>query len=540
MKLLLPLLFAAISFIGNSQIDTLLYPEAKATAYLGVTMNVPSEFAGYSQYYDAPEQIVIKGLKFYAGVNSTNPNDTAIVTCYLFDAGADSSVQAVRRQKDITIPSGTFNPSNPGAMERVLLFDTPDTVTGSFHLGMMTQTNFSLGVLTNDYNAGDGQNEELGYWYWTGDNTWYKSGEFFAWDVDYLILPIIEYLPNSSLTDTSCADYCINYTPSPASQHRMYNQYVFSGGSTTDSTIIDWGDGSQSLIANNCNSYSAHGNFNIQIEEKLGWTNPLLSRVTNLDLTIFDFDSTISITSCGDYNSPQGNTYSASGTYIDTIQGVLGCDSLITIILDIPETDTAINVTECFDYLSPAGNLYTSDGIYYDTLASVNACDSIIEINLTLNTVDNSTSVAGFTITANSTSAQYQWIDCDNGFAPIAGETNQSFTALANGSYAVILTDNNCTDTSSCVQIQGVSLSEYGAYNLKVYPNPSNGIFNFTFDDSSETLRIVDVNGKLVMENSMLLGNSISLDLRELDKGVYFALMQFRDGNSSSVRLIKQ
>ncbi len=252
------LLFVLLLLSANlfSQVDTLLYPHAKASNLLGVTMNVPSEFAGYSQYYDAPETVIVKGIKFYAGINSTNPADSALITCYLFSADTDSSVMDTLDQKDIMIYPSTFSTVNLSLMTQVVMFDNIDTVTSAFHVGIRSNTNTDLGIITNDYNAGDGGNEALGYWYWTGDDTWYKSGEFFTWDVDFLIHPIVEYLPLANGVTSGCDSICINHIQSPAASHRMYNSVVFSGGSTIDSTQFDWGDGSNSSYNDTCHFYA--------------------------------------------------------------------------------------------------------------------------------------------------------------------------------------------------------------------------------------------------------------------------------------------
>ncbi|TRX52357.1 hypothetical protein FNH22_21835 [Fulvivirga sp. M361] len=111
----------------NICIDTLMYPEAKATSFSEVIFNVPSEFAGYSQYYDAPQDIIVKGFKVYMGVNSANSLDTAIVTGYLMDANPDSSVSTILRQKDFTVYN-IYNLSNISSMEYHVIFDIPDTV----------------------------------------------------------------------------------------------------------------------------------------------------------------------------------------------------------------------------------------------------------------------------------------------------------------------------------------------------------------------------------------------------------------------------
>jgi hypothetical protein len=56
----------------------------------------------------------------------------------------------------------------------------------------------------------------------------------------------------------------------------------------------------------------------------------------------------------------------------------------------------------------------------------------------------------GATLTATQTGAAYQWIDCDDGNAPIVGEVNQAFIPSSTGNYAVIVTVNDCINTSEC------------------------------------------------------------------------------------------
>lgn len=75
-------------------------------------------------------------------------------------------------------------------------------------------------------------------------------------------------------------------------------------------------------------------------------------------------------------------------------------------------------------------------------------------------TIDNTVTVNGPTIMANQTIAAYQWVDCDSAFAPISGETNQSFTAIVTGNYAVEINVLGCVDTSACELIDFTGLEE--------------------------------------------------------------------------------
>jgi N-acetylneuraminic acid mutarotase len=75
------------------------------------------------------------------------------------------------------------------------------------------------------------------------------------------------------------------------------------------------------------------------------------------------------------------------------------------------------------------------------------ACTSVI---VTVKTVDTGIVVGGTTLTANAAGATYQWIDCSDD-SDIPGATNQVFTPATDGSYALRITQDGCTDVSPCV-----------------------------------------------------------------------------------------
>lgn len=93
---------------------------------------------------------------------------------------------------------------------------------------------------------------------------------------------------------------------------------------------------------------------------------------------------------CDSVISPSGNKiWKNSGKYLDTLQSVAGCDSVIAANVRIHADElTVLNKEVCYEYLSPSGNYtWNSTGIYMDTLTSYNLCDSILEINLQVNGV---------------------------------------------------------------------------------------------------------------------------------------------------------
>lgn len=228
--------------------------------------------------------------------------------------------------------------------------------------------------------------------------------------------------------------------------------------------------------------------------------------VITLNLTINKSNgSTSSATSCNSYVF-NGKKLTQSGTYYDTLTNVSGCDSVLTLNLTINKSNGSTStITACNSYFFNGVNILSS-GTYYDTFTNIKGCDSIVTLNLTVNNVSNGVTLNGKTLTATQTFATYQWFDCkDSTF--ISGETGRTYTPKITGDYAAIITKNSCVDTSACVNvvITGTDELRISNYELRVYPNPTKGIVNLTFQSSApETIQINinDMLGKLVYSNT--------------------------------------
>ena len=173
--------------------------------------------------------------------------------------------------------------------------------------------------------------------------------------------------------------------------------------------------------------------------------------------------STDVIIACDSYSWLDGNTYTASNnsaTYTTT--NAEGCDSTITLDLTINSQSTSLIIeTACDFYIAPDGQVYTSTGSYSSTVQNAASCDSVISIDLTIDPLPNNAVIQnGATLTATQTVAAYQWVDCDNGNAPIVGEVNQSFTPISTGNYAVIVNVNGCSNTSECRLVDFTGINE--------------------------------------------------------------------------------
>ena len=104
--------------------------------------------------------------------------------------------------------------------------------------------------------------------------------------------------------------------------------------------------------------------------------------VHKLSQCINSTSSNITASACSTYVL-NGQTYTSTGVYTQTLINTTGCDSIITLNLTINNRYTTLSAAACDSYLWN-GQTYTSTGTYRDTLTATNGCDSIITLNLIL------------------------------------------------------------------------------------------------------------------------------------------------------------
>ena len=248
------------------------------------------------------------------------------------------------------------------------------------------------------------------------------------------------------------------------------------------------------------------------------------------------FSNSISVTECSSY-AWNGQTYSSSGSYIYNGQTSSGCDSIITLNLTINQPTTSSSTQSACGSYTWNGQTYNQSGTYTATLTNSTGCDSVATLNLIINTV-TATATLGTSDNTISASAGsfYQWINC-TGNTSISGATNQTFTPTANGSYAVIVTSNNCSDTSNCVTVSDVGIQETDLASIIVKPNPSTGIFQLLSDQFlNGDLVITDATGRVVSKEK--LSQAMTIDISDVSQGIYYFNVITLDSNRV-IRVIK-
>ncbi|MGB1004424.1 MAG: T9SS type A sorting domain-containing protein, partial [Salibacteraceae bacterium] len=337
----------------------------------------------------------------------------------------------------------------------------------------------------------------------------------------------------NSLVATSCDSYFwsvtgINYMQSGQYSQLFTNQHGCDSLEQLDLTINSPDSVGISILS--CGpyfwaatglTYSSSGTYSTTLTN-VGGCDSLVT----LNLAMNQpYDTTLTIMACDEYIWNQnGNTYTNSGLFSDTTQGVNGCDSIVNLDLTILESSSEI-ITEnaCGYYSSPDGMVYDSTGQYQAIVPNSVGCDSVITINLQVTkTETNVTQVADVLYAFSSPSYQYQWIECVSN-NPIVGATDSIFSPTVNGSYAVEITHQNCFETSPCINVTNVGVAELEETKINIYPNPAQNHFSIHVNgyDKVEII-LTDATGKYVHQISATSGEN-DVDCSGFKPGLYLA-----------------
>lgn len=297
--------------------------------------------------------------------------------------------------------------------------------------------------------------------------------------------------------------------------------------------------GAYTWPANNV-TYSVSGTYSTILVNSVGCDS-----IIELHLVMNNSSSVIDVIACNNVSSPSGNyNWTNSGVYMDTIPNAIGCDSIITVNLTVNHSSTSsVSISACDSYTWPVNNMtYSNGGTFSAILTSSLGCDSSITLNLNLvDSPDTSISINGITLISNASGVNYQWIDCNNGNGLILDAVNQSYSPSINGLYAVVIDNGICKDTSACIPINTVGIVENSlTENVKVHPNPTNGLVIIQFDEFQQWIEIslYSVSGQLLSNSSYLNSDNITYDLSSHAIGLYLLKISYGE-NQQVIYLMK-
>lgn len=288
------------AFVANGQRavcppDTVLFSLEKATEIDTLVMDPVLTYAAY-QYFEAPQEITLSGMRFYGFKTDTAGGDTMTVTIELRNASLNDSVPGNNLLASVdlilNLPDSFNGPM--GQYANVVTW-SPVQVDGPYSLVVRTAPNNPDFSLLHNKLAGaasDGNEEWL-----SGvrqGTSWIRSYSFLVggnpFDADFFFEPIVDYNINAGFTnDPEClfdelGEY-VNFenTGAPIVDSRMYNRFAFYG--LDDRQTWNFGDGTPVVQSSNPGHfYPTNGPFAATMSLKLlSWTSQLCeSTVTQI------------------------------------------------------------------------------------------------------------------------------------------------------------------------------------------------------------------------------------------------------------------
>lgn len=176
------------------------------------------------------------------------------------------------------------------------------------------------------------------------------------------------------------------------------------------------------------------------------------------------------------------------------------------------------------------------------TVSANTICGTVSPLSkmITVTNIDTSLFWSGNELWSNAvgiTGVTYKWIDC---LTNIEVGSWEFFEPTQNGSYACIISYDDCTDTSSCwlYNINTGITSQYSDAILEVAPNPSTNSIILTgrkINKGNYSLELLDVCGQRVYQEDFISSGSTfshEINIEHLKSGIYFLHLKSNYGTS--------
>ena len=318
------------------------------------------------------------------------------------------------------------------------------------------------------------------------------------------------------------------------------------------------GDCSSSTLtatANNCYQFVSWNDGNTDNPRIVNLTSDTSFIATFEEI---NFNAELTATICeGQVYTENGFNVSEAGVYTQTLQTVNGCDSIVTLTLNVnPIYNTELSANIC------QGQVYTENGfnvseagVYTQTLQTINGCDSIVTLTLNVNSTFNTELVAticegqvynenGFNVSEAGTYTQtlqtangcdsivtlvvttYPTFDTTITATINAGEmySEFGFNESEAGTYVQNLqTVNGCDSTITLILDVNSSLMDVEHSELSFYPNPTDS--KVIFNAVVEKIEVIDLTGKTILT----FANAKEINIELLPAGAYYLRLTNND-----------
>ena len=308
----------------------------------------------------------------------------------------------------------------------------------------------------------------------------------------------------------------------------IFKECLFPSYSSIDTSVCDYYE------APNGKFFNSSGSFTTTIPNSIGCDS-----VITVNLTINNSLVMLTESYCDSFITINNEVFYDSGLDTTIYQNSYGCDSItITNFTINSSSEESIVEMSCDSFTLVDGITIFESGVYSSLFTTTLGCDSIINTEVVIIALDNTVNQELNSISSNQFNAEYQWLDCDNGYIPVINETNQTFSPLINGNYAVEITNGECSTLSECFQVIIVNTIDFENSAIWFYPNPMDDKLTIENNSNKEIkIKLIDSKGKRVL-TKILLNKKSTTNLDYLIPGLYYLIIHFED-NIITRKIIK-
>lgn len=345
-----------------------------------------------------------------------------------------------------------------------------------------------------------------------------------------------------NITATACDSYTLNNVTYTQSGSHVQHLAASSGCDsilTLQLTLL--GNSSGTTTATGCDSVTVNG---ITYSSSGVYTQTLMT--SNGCDSILTVTASVGATTSGQISASgcdsvtvNSFTYSSSGSYSQFLTNSDGCDSVLTVQVTIHAATAGTTAVTGCEAATLNGMTYTVAGTYQQSLTNAFGCDSALTVQVTLVHFDTTVVDSGDSLVAQGQASSYQWYTCQPSFQAIPGAITAAIAPATAGSYAVVLSGQGCSDTSSCHSWTPVGMGTGFIAGIRLWPNPTNTAAQLTWPDASMPVdvEVFDALGRLVQASA---GAQSGCVVAVPTAGVYLIRLRSGDARQWSGRLVRQ